>query len=184
MPTSLPDRPYTHLSRIWNREGRRDREARPVFRSCINTAEYIIKLDSMVFKSDVFATFGSGVQINISQAENFNVGHPVKADYPFMALPVIGEGLMLLRKTATDEAGVFNMHFGAVVGMTANSIDISDNSAEFRRSEKGSADLVLLNIAELLGFYGGGYDPAHYYIGLLTSGSGSAYRNDPTQFTA
>jgi hypothetical protein len=172
----------THLSKIWMR-GRRSGTAQPVYLSCIGTAELILKTDSVVFKEPIFAYFGGGVSINISDAENFHVGHSVGGDFTFTRMPVIGEGIMLLRKTASDKAGVFNMHFGAVVRMWDNgSVDISDNSAEFGRSEKNRADLQFINIRDVRHFYGSDYNPTYYYMGLLCSNSGSQFSKDPGSF--
>jgi hypothetical protein len=96
--------------------------------SCIESAEYIIQCiasnrvlewkPGQSREPHVYAHFGKGVVVNISNTPDFHNKVPRGlTDFPFDSLrgglPGLGEGLICLNRTGTDLR--YNMHLGAVV---------------------------------------------------------------------
>jgi hypothetical protein len=146
-------------------------------RSCIEGAEYIIQCIAVndyarswrvnqTLEPHVYAEFGGGIRINISEEANFHK-NPICVglqNYDFATDPVIGEGIILLNKTKGDKA--FNMHLGAIVAIDNGTYYISDVSHRGR---------VIMNIhweikpiTTLNGFRGGTqYPHQSFAMGLL-----------------
>lgn len=115
---------------------KRGRLTRSVPRSCIESAEYIMQCNyhGMALQwaagasqtPSVYAYFGGGFEINISATPNFHEDPAVRglADYDFKGLPLVGEGLICLNKTAKDLP--YNMHLGAVLARNGTTALLSN----------------------------------------------------------
>lgn len=129
--------------------------------------------DNYITYGCVYGLFGDNRSINISETENFHESTEGFTDYPFEEgqLPQVGQGLILVNKT-TEDAG-YNMHLGAVLGVSSDGLIMTD----YNELESGVVNLNLLTynntvkIKHVDDFRGQNYQQKQFALGLLQMGS-------------
>ena len=148
-------------------------------RSCIESAEYIIQSiyatkrlpwskAGEAREPSVNAHFGGGKSIDISKTPDFHKSALGLKDYPFTALPGIGQGLICLNNTK-DDLG-YNMHLGGVVATDTGKVLISNMMEPFGVSVT-LVTLTTIEITNVADFRTDnfGSDAGKYALGLLST---------------
>lgn len=146
-------------------------------RSCIEGAEYIIQslvtddknrawTNNIAKKPYVYASFGGGVEVNISKTQNFHDGISGFGDFDFIKFRrlQLGEGIILLNTHAND-FGTYNMHLGAIVAVDDSHYWISDVSENGK--VEWCADWKAVKVRRLSQFREMQYPSGHYAMGFL-----------------
>ncbi len=153
----------------------------PVPGSCIESAEYVIQCLAnnnrhhwhvgQTVEPHVLAKFGN-TTFNISEEPNFHRDSRCLSltDHAFNGLPQLGQGIILLNKTA-EEGNPYNMHLGAVVATCGTKtrttkIYLTDVS-EQRDSAVVMVDFTPRACQSINDFRGFDYPSARFAIGLL-----------------
>jgi hypothetical protein len=114
--------------------------------SCIDSSEYIIRriatkgarLTRGRNGPDMIAEF-LGLTFNASTEEFLKKDYTLH-DYNFADLPSVGQGIILLNKTASDLK--YNMHLGAVVARSAGKVVISNMFQQVRSPKEEQLRVV------------------------------------------